>query len=83
MESISKCTGIQTPFGPVSLGTRIRIVKVKDNSPYYPDGIDHEARSLNGKEGVVVSIDINGSLFGTWDRQGVIPSTDVFEILAN
>lgn len=75
---------IQTNVGTVRIGTKIRIIRVDDKtarSAAFPDGIDNQASSLNGKTGVVTSIDDVDSLRGTWGTLAVLPDVDSFEIV--
>lgn len=75
---------IQTKAGTVRIGTEIHIIHVDDKttrSAAFPDGIDHQASSLNGKTGVVTSIDDVDSLRGTWGSLAVLPDVDSFEIV--
>ena len=50
-------------------------------SKAFPDGIDHQARELNGKEGTITVIDSVGQLHGTWGGLAVIPECDSFIII--
>lgn len=60
----------------VNVGDRIRIIKMDDD-----DGKDWQAMEMNGKEGVVESIDDIGQLHGTWGGLGIFPGVDEFIIL--
>lgn len=55
---------IYTPRGQVRVGSVIRIDRIEDSSNAFPDGIDRQARELNGKEGTVEHIDGGGQLWG-------------------
>ena len=73
-----------TPSGTVRPGTRIRIDRMKCEttpSAAFPDGIDHHARALDGKEGTVLLIDDAGQLHGTWGGIAVQPDRDRFTVL--
>lgn len=75
---------IDTPFGTVRTGTRIRIVRMESEtapSRAFPDGIDHQAEAMSGKEGVVTSIDDPGQLHGTWGGLAIVPGCDEFTII--
>lgn len=75
---------IETPIGSVRIGTKIRIEEMHAEtavSPAFPDGIDHQAEALNGKTGIVTSIDDAGQLHGDWGGLAVIPGEDRFSIL--
>lgn len=79
-------TNIQTPHGTVSIGTRIYIRAMKDDtvpSKAFPDGKDHQATALNGKTGTVTSIDSIGQLHGTWGGLAIIPEVDEFSIVSD
>lgn len=69
-------TSIYTSAGPVSVGTRIRIVKMDDKN-----GKDKQATEYSGREGVVKTIDGAGQLHGSWGGIAVIPEIDSFMIL--
>jgi hypothetical protein len=75
-----------TPAGTVRPGTRIRIDTVQcavTPSRAFPDGIDHQAKALEGKEGTVTDIDDAGQLGGTWGGLRIIPGADRFTVLAD
>lgn len=75
---------IDTPSGTVTAGTRIRIVRMKADtfqSRAFPDGIDHQAEQMAGKEGEVTVIDDAGQIHGTWGGLALIPEHDNFEII--
>lgn len=75
---------VNTPYGTVSTGTNIRIIKMFDTttpSRAFPDGIDHEARKMNGRTGKVTWIDGAGALHGTWGGLAVLPECDVFSVI--
>lgn len=77
-------TSTKTPAGTVRPGTRIRIDRMQDQttpSAAFPDGTDHAATALNGKEGTVTIIDDTDQLHGTWGGLAVIPGVDRFTIL--
>lgn len=77
-------TSIETRFGTVRIGTQIRISRVfctVNPSRAFPDGIDHQAQEMNGKEGTVETIDDADCLRGTWGGLGILPEVDTFEIL--
>ena len=74
----------ETNAGTVRRGTRIRIVRVKTEttpSRAFPDGIDHQAEAMVGKEGTVEYIDSALNLHGTWGGLSLNPETDEIEIL--
>ena len=76
---------ISTPAGTVRPGTVIRITRMKDDvtpSRAFPDGIDHHARTYNGKTGTVTCIDDYEQIHGTWGGLAVQPGNDSFEILS-
>ena len=76
---------ILTPAGTVKVGSVIRIIQMNDTvspSPAFPDGVDHQARSYNGKRGTVTLIDAVGQLHGTWGGLALIPEEDKFEIIS-
>lgn len=62
---------LETRFGTVRSGTRIRITKLEDP---FDD-------SYPGKEGEVKFIDDMGQLHGTWGFLAVIPESDEFIVL--
>lgn len=75
---------IETISGPVRKGSRIRIVSVNckmDPCPAFPDGIDHQALEMEGKEGTVEWIDDNDGIHGTWGGLSVIADTDTILVL--
>ena len=75
---------IDTPAGTVTPGTRILIVQMQaETSPSraFPDGIDHQARALDGREGTVKSIDDAGQLHGDWGGLAVQPENDIIRII--
>lgn len=75
---------IDTPAGTVTPGTRIRILRMKADtfpSRAFPDGIDHQARALDGREGAVTFIDDAGQLHGDWGGPAVQPENDIIEII--
>ena len=62
---------LDTRFGTVKPGTRIRITKLED--PFdstYP-----------GREGIVKFIDDAGQLHGSWGFLAVVPESDEFIVL--
>ena len=62
---------LDTRFGMVKPGTRIRITKLDDYlDPTYP-----------GREGEIKFIDDAGQLHGTWGFLAVIPESDEFIVL--
>ena len=62
---------LDTRFGKVVPGTKIRITKLDDPfDPTYP-----------GREGEVKFIDDAGQLHGTWGFLAVVPESDEFIIL--
>ena len=65
----------------IKVGDSIRIIRVNDQTQMSPDHIDHQARKLNGKEGVVTHIDGKGQLFGTWGGLAVLPDIDQIVVL--
>lgn len=65
----------------IHVGDRIRIIKINDQTDMTPDHIDHQARELNGKEGVVTHIDDRGQLFGTWGGLAVLQDIDEVVVL--
>ncbi len=74
---------IITPAGAVKNGTRLRILRMQSEtmpSRAFPDGIDHEAAAMTGKEGTVTWIDDAGQIHGTWGGLALIPGTDKFEV---
>lgn len=74
---------IDTPAGTVTAGTRIRISTMKSEttpSAAFPDGIDHQAEAMAGKEGTVTWIDDAGQIHGTWGGLALIPGEDSFSI---
>ena len=62
---------LDTRFGTVKPGTRIRITKLEDP---FDD-------SYPGREGEVKYIDDIGQLHGTWGFLAVIPESDEFIVL--
>ena len=77
-------TTISTPAGTVTAGTRIRIVRMKADtfqSRAFPDGIDHHAEAMAGKEGTITWIDDAGQLHGDWGGLAVQPENDIIEII--
>lgn len=58
------------------VGDKIRIIRMDDCG-----GTDWQARTYNGKEGVVEHIDSIGQLFGTWGGLAVNPECDDFEVI--
>ena len=62
----------------VKIGDKIRILHMDDGN-----GKDMEARSYNGREGVVQFIDGIGQLHGTWGSLAVVPEIDKFRIIQN
>lgn len=77
-------TQINTPAGPVSVGTRIRIRYMASPAPVsraFPDGIDHQAEAYANKSGTVTCIDDLGQLHGTWGGLAIIPEVDTIEII--
>ena len=77
-------TETKTYAGTVCVGSRIRIVRMNDKvapSRAFPEGIDYQARALNGKEGVIELIDDAGLLHGSWGGIAVDPKADFVEIL--
>lgn len=67
---------IYSTQGPVSVGNRIRIIKMDDKG-----GKDKQATAYNNREGVITKIDDSGQLHGTWGGLAVIPEKDVFIVL--
>ncbi len=74
-ESIKTSAGIITP------GTRIRIIKMNDNSSSFPNGIDTQARALNGKDFTVSFIDGADQIHLHECGLALIPGEDLFVIL--
>lgn len=75
---------IITPAGTVKNGTRLRILRMQSEtipSRAFPDGIDHQAEQMAGKEGEVTVIDDAGQIHGTWGGLALIPEHDNFEII--
>ena len=75
---------VRTDAGTVTPGTRLRILSVHADTPVsaaFPDGVDHQARALEGREGEVTCIDDEGQLHGTWGGLALIPEADRFVIL--
>ena len=62
---------LETRFGTVRSGTRIRITKLEDP---FDD-------SYPGREGEVKYIDDIGQLHGTWGFLAVVPESDEFVVL--
>ena len=62
---------LDTRFGTVKPGTRIRITKLED--PF--------DSSYPGREGEIEFIDDAGHLHGTWGFLAVVPDSDEFVIL--
>lgn len=62
----------------VNVGDTIRIVRMDDNG-----GRDLQARSYNGRTGVVETVDSLGQLHGTWGGLAVIPGVDKYEFIKN
>ena len=62
---------LETRFGTVRSGTRIRITKLEDP---FDD-------SYPGREGEVKYIDDIGQLHGTWGFLAVVPESDEFIVL--
>ena len=62
---------LETRFGTVRSGTRIRITKLDDP---FDD-------SYPGREGEIKYIDDAGQLHGTWGFLAVIPESDEFIVL--
>ena len=66
------------------VGDTIRILDVETAttvSRAFPDGIDHQAKALVGKEGIVEVIDDIGQLHGTWGGLAINPESDSFAII--
>lgn len=75
---------INTPAGTVTAGARIRIVRMKADtfqSKAFPDGIDHQAEQMAGKEGEVTVIDDAGQIHGAWGGLAVQPENDIIRII--
>ena len=62
---------LETRFGTIRSGTRIRITKLEDP---FDD-------SYPGREGEVKYIDDIGQLHGTWGFLAVVPESDEFIVL--
>ena len=58
----------------INIGDTILIVRMDDDG-----GKDLQAKSYDGKTGVVESIDSLGQIHGTWGGLALIPGTDVPE----
>jgi hypothetical protein len=75
---------LDTDAGTVIPGTRLRITSVYTAAPLsaaFPDGVDHHAKDMEGREGEVTHIDDGGQLHGTWGGLALIPGVDRFVIL--
>lgn len=75
---------IDTPHGRVHVGDRIHIRSVKKETAMlaaFPDGIDHHAEALEGRQGVVEYIGGN-ALRGTWGGLSVLTDLDDFEVIS-
>ena len=72
---------LETPYGTVRKGTRIRIIRVAASTDMTEDGVDRQALELIGKTGTVERIDDAGQLWGDWGGLAVLPDVDEFEIL--
>ena len=72
---------LETPYGTVHIGTRIRIIRVAAFTDMTEDGVDRQALELIGKTGTVERIDDAGQLWGDWGGLAVLPDVDEFEIL--
>lgn len=62
------------------IGDTIRITEVQYHSNLFRDGIDHQAKDLIGKTGIVEHIDSAGNLIGTWGGLAILPE-DKYEII--
>lgn len=58
----------------VNVGDTIRIVRMDDDG-----GRDLQARSYNGRTGVVEAVDSFGQLHGTWGVLALVPEKDDFQ----
>ena len=58
------------------VGQQIRIIRMDDNN-----GKDIQARSYNGKVGIINVVDGIGQLHGTWGGLAVNPEIDEIEII--
>ena len=79
------CNEIADSSGTVLTGTRIRIIRMHAEttpSAAFPDGIDHQAEAMTGKEGEVTWTDDAGQLHGTWGGLALIPGLDEFETIS-
>ena len=65
----------------IKVGDKIRITHVSAKTTMAPDGIDHQAKAMEGKEGTVEYIDSMGQIFGTWGGLAILPEEDRFEVL--
>lgn len=63
------------------VGMTIRIDEVIAESTHFKDGIDHQAKDMEGKTGVIRHIDSTGTMFGSWGGLGIIPGKDKFTII--
>lgn len=66
------------------VGDRIRITHINATTTLtnaFLGGIDHQAKAMEGKEGIIEYIDDKGSLFGTWGGLSLIPGEDTFEYI--
>lgn len=72
---------IDTLYGTVRKGDTLRILKVSATTTLTKDGIDHQAKLLEGKTGKVDYIDDSGAIHGDWGGLAILPDTDSFEIL--
>lgn len=75
---------IRTLAGYVKPGDHIRINRMKAEttpSRAFPDGIDYQARALNGQIGTVNYIDDAGQLHGSWGGIAINPDEDDFTII--
>ncbi len=62
----------------VNVGDTIRILRMDDGG-----GRDLQARSYNGRTGVVETVNSFGQLHGTWGGLAVIPGVDKYMNLSD
>lgn len=61
--------------------TKIKVIRMNDNSSMFKDGIDHQARDLNGKVLTYDFTDDSGQIFCKETGLALIPGVDEFEVL--
>lgn len=61
--------------------TKIRVIRMNDKSAMFKDGIDHQARALNGRVLTYDRTDDSGQIFCEETGLALIPDVDEFEVL--